>query len=61
MLAGVNPVSIRLLKEFPPTSKLDSKVYGNQNSSIKASHIEKKLDGLNIDEVELKPNFIHLL
>ncbi|KAM0036447.1 putative linoleate 13S-lipoxygenase [Helianthus debilis subsp. tardiflorus] len=60
MLAGVNPVSIRLLKEFPPTSKLDSKVYGNQNSSIKASHIEKNLDGLNIDEA-IKANKLFIL
>ncbi|XP_024959157.1 probable linoleate 9S-lipoxygenase 5 [Cynara cardunculus var. scolymus] len=50
MLAGVNPVSIRLLKEFPPTSKLDFEIYGNQNSSIKPSHIEQNLDGLEIEE-----------
>ncbi|KAI7749705.1 hypothetical protein M8C21_028314, partial [Ambrosia artemisiifolia] len=60
MLAGVNPVSIRLLKEFPPTSKLDFKVYGNQNSSIEASHIEKHLDGLNIDEA-IKANKLFIL
>ncbi|TXG66020.1 hypothetical protein EZV62_007295 [Acer yangbiense] len=33
MLAGVNPVLIRLLEEFPPASKLDSKLYGDQNST----------------------------
>ncbi|KAK9076989.1 hypothetical protein SSX86_005324 [Deinandra increscens subsp. villosa] len=60
MLAGVNPVSIRLLEEFPPTSKLDFNVYGNQNSSIKPSHIEKNLDGLTIDEA-IKANKLFIL
>ncbi|KVI01726.1 Lipase/lipooxygenase, PLAT/LH2 [Cynara cardunculus var. scolymus] len=38
------------LQEFPPTSKLDFEIYGNQNSSIKPSHIEQNLDGLEIEE-----------
>ncbi|KAI3755015.1 hypothetical protein L1987_54808 [Smallanthus sonchifolius] len=60
MLAGLNPVSIYLVEEFPPTSKLDFKVYGNQNSSIKPSHIEKNLDGLDIDEA-IKANKLFIL
>ncbi|KAL8237411.1 hypothetical protein R6Q59_018492 [Mikania micrantha] len=60
MLAGVNPVSIQLLKEFPPTSKLDAKVYGNQNSSIRAHHIKEHLDGLEVDEV-LEANRLFIL
>nr|XP_043619421.1 probable linoleate 9S-lipoxygenase 5 [Erigeron canadensis] len=51
MLAGVNPVLIQLLQEFPPISKLDVKVYGNQNSSIRSHHIEEHLDGLDVQEV----------
>ncbi|KAG2694821.1 hypothetical protein I3760_08G162200 [Carya illinoinensis] len=50
MLAGVNPVSIRVLEEFPPTSKLDSKVYGDQTSTIAKEQVEKSIDGLSIEE-----------
>ncbi|KAF8401691.1 hypothetical protein HHK36_012637 [Tetracentron sinense] len=50
MLAGVNPVCINCLQEFPPTSKLDPKVYGNQNSSITEKHIKKNLGGLTIEK-----------
>ncbi|KAL1225430.1 Linoleate 9S-lipoxygenase 1 [Cardamine amara subsp. amara] len=50
MLAGLNPVAIQLLQEFPPKSKLDSESYGNQNSTITKSHIEQSLDGLTVEE-----------
>ncbi|KAL6340905.1 hypothetical protein AAG906_032016 [Vitis piasezkii] len=54
MLAGLNPVVIRLLQEFPPKSKLDPEVYGNQNSSITKEHIENHLDGLTINKAMKK-------
>ncbi|KAI3752466.1 hypothetical protein L2E82_24499 [Cichorium intybus] len=60
MVAGLNPVVIQLLKEFPPTSKLDENVYGNQNSSIRSHHIEEHLDGLGVQEV-LKENRLFIL
>ncbi|KAL4637007.1 hypothetical protein ACB092_03G049800 [Castanea dentata] len=60
MLAGVNPVNISCLKEFPPTSKLDPKVYGDQNSTITREHIENSLDGLTIEEA-LKKNKLFIL
>ncbi|KAL3591217.1 hypothetical protein D5086_009857 [Populus alba] len=50
MLSGVNPVIIRRLEEFPPKSKLDSKLYGDQNSTITEEQIKDSLDGLSIDE-----------
>jgi len=42
------------MQEFPPASKLDSRVYGDQTSSIRATHIENSLDGLTIDEVLIR-------
>ncbi|XP_016175247.1 probable linoleate 9S-lipoxygenase 5 isoform X2 [Arachis ipaensis] len=51
MLAGINPVMIRSLEEFPPASKLDPKVYGDQTSTITKEHIESNLEGHTINEV----------
>ncbi|KAE8687894.1 Linoleate 9S-lipoxygenase 1 [Hibiscus syriacus] len=50
MIAGLNPLLIRLLTEFPPASKLDPEVYVHQNSSITKEHIEYNLDGLTVEE-----------
>ncbi|KAH0783003.1 hypothetical protein KY290_002601 [Solanum tuberosum] len=60
MLAGINPVLISGLQEFPPKSKLDTNIYGNQNSTITKEHVEDKLDGLIIDEA-IKTNKIFIL
>ncbi|XP_031499214.1 probable linoleate 9S-lipoxygenase 5 [Nymphaea colorata] len=50
MLAGINPVVISLLEEFPPKSKLDPAIYGPQISTITAEHIEKFRQGLTVEE-----------
>ncbi|CAA7395412.1 unnamed protein product [Spirodela intermedia] len=50
MLAGVNPVIISLLTEFPPVSNIDPSIYGNQNSTMTADQIEKNMNGLTVDE-----------
>ncbi|KAF5463411.1 hypothetical protein F2P56_019328 [Juglans regia] len=60
MLAGVNPVSIRGLEEFPPTTKLDPKVYGDQTSTIAKEQVEKSIDGLSIEEA-IKKNKLFIL
>ncbi|VVA33122.1 PREDICTED: linoleate 9S-lipoxygenase [Prunus dulcis] len=60
MLAGVNPVAIRRLQEFPPASKLDQKAYGDQTSQITKEHIEHNLKGLSIDEA-IKNNKLFIL
>ncbi|KAM7257174.1 hypothetical protein ACFE04_012915 [Oxalis oulophora] len=60
MLAGVNPVVISRLQVFPPTSNLDPKVYGNQESSITREHIEENMNGLTVDKA-LKQNKLFIL
>ncbi|GMJ05486.1 Arabidopsis thaliana lipoxygenase 5 [Hibiscus trionum] len=49
-LAGLNPVIISRLREFPPTSKLDPEEYGNQHSSIIKEDIEKNMNGFSVKE-----------
>lgn len=49
-LAGVNPVNIELLREFPILSKLDPEVYGNPESAITRELIEEELNGMSIEE-----------
>ncbi|KAA8548631.1 hypothetical protein F0562_000315 [Nyssa sinensis] len=59
MLAGLNPVVISGLQEFPPASKLDPKVYGNQTSSMTREHVEKNMNGLTVDQaIECNKLFI---
>ncbi|KAI8025135.1 hypothetical protein LOK49_LG02G02696 [Camellia lanceoleosa] len=41
-LAGVNPVNIQLLREFPILSKLDPAVYGPPESAITKDLIEQE-------------------
>ena len=47
------------MQEFPPVSKLDPKVYGDQASSIRAIHIENSLDGFTINEVLITTYLFH--
>ncbi|CAN4090618.1 unnamed protein product [Withania somnifera] len=49
-LAGVNPVNIELLREFPIVSKLDPSVYGPPDSAITRDLIEQELNGLSVEE-----------
>ncbi|XP_059657729.1 lipoxygenase 6, chloroplastic-like [Cornus florida] len=49
-LAGVNPVNIELLKEFPIRSKLDPTIYGPPESAITKEMIEEELSGMSVEE-----------
>ncbi|KAG5541454.1 hypothetical protein RHGRI_021320 [Rhododendron griersonianum] len=67
MLAGLNPVVIRLLQvnknflvEFPPNSKLNPKAYNDEASSKTKDCIEKNLEGLTLEEA-LKCNKLFAL
>lgn len=48
--AGVNPVNIELLREFPIVSKLDPDVYGPPDSAITRDLIEQELNGMSVEE-----------
>ncbi|KAE9616206.1 hypothetical protein Lal_00017471 [Lupinus albus] len=50
MIAGVNPHIITRLQEFPPKSKLDTQVYGDNTSTITKEHLEPNLDGLTVEQ-----------
>ncbi|CAN8258467.1 unnamed protein product [Cochlearia groenlandica] len=60
MLAGLNPVVIRGLREFPPKSDLDSVKHGNQHSSIREEHIEPNMNGLTVQNA-LEQNKLYIL
>ncbi|KAH6772502.1 lipoxygenase 1 [Perilla frutescens var. hirtella] len=59
MLAGMNPVVISRLKEFPPRSNLDEEVYGNQTSTMNWDHIKNQIDELTLEKaLEMNRLFI---
>jgi linoleate 9S-lipoxygenase len=60
MLAGVDPLVIQRLQNFPPKSNLNPNKYGHQISSITALDIEKNLDGLTVERA-LKDNKLFIL
>ncbi|KAH7439860.1 hypothetical protein KP509_04G079400 [Ceratopteris richardii] len=50
VLAGLNPMAIKRIKEFPITSKLDTDLYGESTSSITAAHLMGTMEGLTLEE-----------
>ncbi|WCJ38711.1 Lipoxygenase 6 chloroplastic [Euphorbia peplus] len=49
-LAGVNPVNIEILKEFPIVSKLDPAEYGPPESALTKDIIERDLNGMSVEQ-----------
>lgn len=54
MLAGINPVAIERVREFPIRSTLDTTTYESPLSAITAEHIEPFLEGLNVQTAVAK-------
>ncbi|KAI4962714.1 hypothetical protein ZWY2020_027803 [Hordeum vulgare] len=50
MLAGVNPMMIKRLTEFPPKSTLDPSKYGDHTSTMTEEHVAKSLEGLTVQQ-----------
>ncbi|KAI4308313.1 hypothetical protein L6164_031399 [Bauhinia variegata] len=60
-LAGVNPYTIQLVKEWPLRSKLDPNVYGSPESAITREVIEKELNGYNTIEEAIQDKKLFIL
>ncbi|KAL6637664.1 hypothetical protein ACP70R_025236 [Stipagrostis hirtigluma subsp. patula] len=60
ILAGVNPVTIRRLTEFPAKSTLDPNEYGDHTSKITEAHIQHNLEGLTVQDA-LRNNRLFIL
>ncbi|MCH80837.1 linoleate 9S-lipoxygenase-like, partial [Trifolium medium] len=60
MIAGVNPHIIKKLEEFPPKSKLDSKLFGDNTSTITKEQLEPNLGGVTVEQA-LQNNKLYIL
>ncbi|XP_057482892.1 linoleate 13S-lipoxygenase 2-1, chloroplastic-like isoform X2 [Actinidia eriantha] len=60
-LAGINPYSIQLVKEWPLKSQLDPKVYGPPESAITKEIVETEIKGFMTVEEAVKQKKLFLL
>ncbi|XP_020205956.1 linoleate 13S-lipoxygenase 2-1, chloroplastic [Cajanus cajan] len=60
-LAGVNPYSIQLVKEWPLRSKLDPQIYGSPESAITREVIESQITGYSTIEEVIKEKKLFIL
>ncbi|GFZ20736.1 lipoxygenase 2 [Actinidia rufa] len=60
-LAGINPYSIQLVKEWPLKSQLDPKIYGPPESAITAELVETEIKGFMTVEEAVKQKKLFML
>ncbi|KAK7306731.1 hypothetical protein VNO77_44687 [Canavalia gladiata] len=60
-LAGVNPYSIQLVKEWPLRSKLEPQIYGPPESAITKEDIGSQIDGYSTIEEAIKEKKLFML
>ncbi|GAU50192.1 hypothetical protein TSUD_408800 [Trifolium subterraneum] len=60
MIAGVNPNIISKIPEYPPKSKLDSQLYGDNTTTITKEHLEPYMDGVTIEQA-IQGNRLYIL
>ncbi|KAG4955491.1 hypothetical protein JHK85_041871 [Glycine max] len=49
-IAGLNPNVIKIIEEFPLSSKLDTQAYGDHTCIITKEHLEPNLGGLTVEQ-----------
>ncbi|WJX92139.1 Lox2p [Trifolium repens] len=60
MIAGVNPHIIKRLQEFPPKSKLDNQLYGDNTSTITKEQLHPNMDGITVEQA-IQNNRLYIL
>ncbi|KAL5062717.1 hypothetical protein RYX36_024454 [Vicia faba] len=50
MIAGVNPHIIKRLQEFPPKSKLDRQLFGDNTSKVTKEHLQPNMCGVTVEQ-----------
>ncbi|CAK8533356.1 unnamed protein product [Lathyrus sativus] len=60
MMAGVNPHIIKRLVEFPPKSKLDRKLFGDNTSKVTKEHLQPNMCGFTVEQA-IQTNRLYIL
>ncbi|GAU50604.1 hypothetical protein TSUD_410140 [Trifolium subterraneum] len=60
MIAGVNPHIIKRLQEFPPKSKLDRQLFGDNTSTVTKEQLEPNMGGVTVEQA-IKTNRLYIL
>ncbi|KAK2353185.1 linoleate 9S-lipoxygenase [Trifolium repens] len=60
MIAGVNPHIIKRLQEFPPKSKLDRQLFGDNTSKVTKEHLEPNMSGVTVEQA-IQTNRLYIL